>query len=124
MSDYHAVKGGLKLKGSGIVKKKEKKKEKKKPSKANEIEKTNTSNGGEEEGLETPEQEKDLEKNDDTTALHRRKTEAELRFEEFRRKRLKEQVREAKTHKQRVEELNKYLERLSEHHDMPRIGPG
>ncbi|TVY27211.1 Protein FAM32A [Lachnellula hyalina] len=29
-----------------------------------------------------------------------------------------------KTHKQRVEELNKYLSTLSEHHDMPRIGPG
>jgi protein FAM32A len=29
-----------------------------------------------------------------------------------------------KTHKQRVEELNKYLSNLSEHHDMPRIGPG
>ena len=29
-----------------------------------------------------------------------------------------------KTHKQRVEELNTYLSRLSEHHDMPKIGPG
>ncbi|KAK2677283.1 hypothetical protein RAB80_006023 [Fusarium oxysporum f. sp. vasinfectum] len=29
-----------------------------------------------------------------------------------------------KTHKERVEELNTYLSRLSEHHDMPRIGPG
>lgn len=29
-----------------------------------------------------------------------------------------------KTHKERVEELNKYLAGLSEHHDMPRIGPG
>jgi protein FAM32A len=29
-----------------------------------------------------------------------------------------------KTHKERVEELNKYLSTLSEHHDMPRIGPG
>ena len=29
-----------------------------------------------------------------------------------------------KTHKERVEELNKYLSNLSEHHDMPRIGPG
>jgi protein FAM32A len=29
-----------------------------------------------------------------------------------------------KTHKQRVEELNRYLSTLSEHHDMPRIGPG
>lgn len=29
-----------------------------------------------------------------------------------------------KTHKERVEELNRYLSSLSEHHDMPRIGPG
>jgi protein FAM32A len=29
-----------------------------------------------------------------------------------------------KTHKQRVEELNSHLSRLSEHHDMPKIGPG
>ena len=29
-----------------------------------------------------------------------------------------------KTHKQRVEELNAHLARLSEHHDMPKIGPG
>lgn len=29
-----------------------------------------------------------------------------------------------KTHKERVEEYNKYLANLSEHHDMPRIGPG
>ncbi|MCJ1251091.1 hypothetical protein MMC30_008322 [Trapelia coarctata] len=29
-----------------------------------------------------------------------------------------------KTHKERVEELNRYLSNLSEHHDMPRIGPG
>lgn len=29
-----------------------------------------------------------------------------------------------KTHKQRVEELNAHLSRLSEHHDMPKIGPG
>jgi protein FAM32A len=29
-----------------------------------------------------------------------------------------------KTHKERVEELNSYLSKLSEHHDMPKIGPG
>lgn len=29
-----------------------------------------------------------------------------------------------KSHKERVEELNRYLSSLSEHHDMPRIGPG
>ncbi|EXJ77253.1 hypothetical protein A1O3_10411 [Capronia epimyces CBS 606.96] len=54
------------------------------------------------------------------------KTEAERRYEEQRRKRLEERLRREgiKTHKERVEELNRYLSSLSEHHDMPRIGPG
>lgn len=79
------------------------------------------------------------------------KTEAQRRHEEIKRKRVKSNHRQlalsacehcwltlsssqlderlrreggAKTHKQRVEELNKYLSTLSEHHDMPRIGPG
>ncbi|EEH09412.1 hypothetical protein HCBG_02949 [Histoplasma capsulatum G186AR] len=54
------------------------------------------------------------------------KTEAERRYEEARRKRLDERFKREgfKTHKERVEELNRYLSNLSEHHDMPRIGPG
>merc|ERR1711939_935276 len=53
------------------------------------------------------------------------KTEAQKRQEELRRKRvsLEERLKKEgiKTHKERVEELNKYLSGLSEHHDMPRI---
>ncbi|PQE12275.1 DUF1754 superfamily protein [Rutstroemia sp. NJR-2017a BVV2] len=54
------------------------------------------------------------------------KTEAERRREEMRRRRLIQRLERegVKTHKQRVEELNRYLSTLSEHHDMPRIGPG
>lgn len=57
------------------------------------------------------------------------KTEAERRFEEARKKRLLEKAETSrpellKTHKERVEELNTYLSKLSEHHDMPKIGPG
>lgn len=54
------------------------------------------------------------------------RTDAERRFEEQRRKRLEERLKRegVKTHKQRVEELNKHLSGLSEHHDMPKIGPG
>jgi len=51
--------------------------------------------------------------------------------EEARRKRLEKMIESAdaqpdllKTHKERVEALNTYLSKLSEHHDMPRIGPG
>lgn len=61
----------------------------------------------------------------------RHKTEAEKRFDEVRRKKLLELSESAssrpellKTHKERVEELNTYLSKLSEHHDMPKIGPG
>ncbi|MCJ1427501.1 hypothetical protein MMC29_005404, partial [Sticta canariensis] len=48
------------------------------------------------------------------------KTEAERRHEERRRKRLDERLKREgiKTHKERVEELNRYLSNLSEHHDM------
>ncbi|PGH11564.1 hypothetical protein AJ79_04822 [Helicocarpus griseus UAMH5409] len=48
------------------------------------------------------------------------KTEAERKYEEARRKRLDERLKRegVKTHKERVEELNKYLSNLSEHHDM------
>lgn len=63
---------------------------------------------------------------DDEDARESLKTEAERRFEEQRKKRLEERLKRegVKTHKQRVEELNKYLSGLSEHHDMPKIGPG
>lgn len=70
-------------------------------------------------------QEPEEEENEET------KTEAERRFLEAKRKRLKEMTESGrvrpellKTHKQRVEELNAHLSRLSEHHDMPKIGPG
>lgn len=63
---------------------------------------------------------------EDERASERIKTETEKRFDEQRRKRLDERLKRegVKTHKQRVEELNRYLSGLSEHHDMPRIGPG
>jgi len=56
----------------------------------------------------------------------RKKTEAEKHYEEMRRKRLEERLKKegVKTHKERVEEVNKYLSGLSEHHDMPKTGPG
>jgi len=63
---------------------------------------------------------------DPADARDQLRTDAERRFEEQRRKRLEERLKRegVKTHKQRVEELNKYLSGLSEHHDMPKIGPG
>jgi len=103
------------------------------------------SNPGEDISTRDPEQ-------DDSVAVSR-KTEAERRFDEAKRKKVGEppfrlppakhiaarltdpqllEMAESaaarpellKTHKERVEELNTYLSRLSEHHDMPKIGPG
>ncbi|KAK3365970.1 hypothetical protein B0T24DRAFT_407961 [Lasiosphaeria ovina] len=74
-----------------------------------------------------PQQNQDAEDDEEDDS----KTETERRFLETKRKRLKELAESGrvrpellKTHKQRVEELNSALSRLSEHHDMPKIGPG
>ncbi|KAH8835491.1 hypothetical protein DL96DRAFT_1574460 [Flagelloscypha sp. PMI_526] len=55
-----------------------------------------------------------------------RKTDAERRFEETQRKRLAQKVAKlaGKSHKDRVSEFNNHLESLSEHHDIPKVGPG
>ncbi|KAG9836504.1 hypothetical protein KCU98_g11134, partial [Aureobasidium melanogenum] len=131
-SEYTSAGGGLKLKGAknaGIEKKRKKKSSSSKSSAAAAA--TSSSKDA------TPA--KDTTDPEDTTDLEQReknkeeslvpddgKTEYERRHEETRRKRLEEKLmREGvKTHKERVEELNKYLSTLSEHHDMPRIGPG
>ncbi|GAA97562.1 uncharacterized protein L969DRAFT_68660 [Mixia osmundae IAM 14324] len=54
------------------------------------------------------------------------KTAAELRFEETQRKRLADKVaKQAQvTHKDRVASFNSKLESLSEHYDIPKVGPG
>ena len=54
------------------------------------------------------------------------KTPAEIRFEETQRKRRLERVSKlaSQTHKDRVHEFNAKLEALSEHHDIPKVGPG
>ncbi|TKA67555.1 hypothetical protein B0A49_02252 [Cryomyces minteri] len=142
-SDYTTTGGGLKLKGvssAGI----DKKRKKKKPKPAGDtpaskstgsdadakvadadgdgvgdIQKALAAEDKSERGLQDKEAEK-------SAGPGYGKTEAEIRHEERRRKRLDERLKREgiKTHKERVEELNKYLSNLSEHHDMPRIGPG
>ncbi|KAL8669500.1 MAG: hypothetical protein Q9168_005913 [Polycauliona sp. 1 TL-2023] len=64
--------------------------------------------------------------NDESMQPRAGKTEAEIRHEERRRRRLEDRLKRegTKTHKEKVEEFNHYLSNLSEHHDMPRIGPG
>ncbi|KAF1359649.1 DUF1754-domain-containing protein [Lizonia empirigonia] len=128
-SDYTTAGGGLKLKGVGGVDKKKKKKRPKhteagESSSVTDIEKR-TSNPKD---VKSPG--RSLSPDTAEQAIKevggRKKTEAEKRHEEYRRKRLEEKLKRegVKTHKEKVEELNKYLSGLSEHHDMPKIGPG
>ncbi|CCU75567.1 unnamed protein product [Blumeria hordei] len=114
----NSVGGALRLKGAsgpvGISKQKKKKKKQQKKSQEASVEASATSK---------PESSVEV---TSTIDNDHQKTPSELAHEEVRRKRLHDRLTKdgLKTHKQRVEELNKYLSNLSEHHDMPRIGPG
>ncbi|KAI5369228.1 putative protein FAM32A [Septoria linicola] len=135
-SDYSsAIGGGLKLKGAGIDKSKKKKKKSSKSTTDNNdskpsstTEEATTSNEAYT-ALQTALADAD-DKPDQTSSTAEvkeyGKTEAQRRHEERRKKRLEERLQRegVKTHKERVQELNKYLSTLSEHNDMPRIGPG
>ncbi|KAF7846478.1 hypothetical protein BT93_L4272 [Corymbia citriodora subsp. variegata] len=132
-SDYTSAGGGLKLKGAknaGVDKKRKKKKEHSstattEQSLARVKEETAKSTNDEVQNSESREQSA-TQKLDPRELRDSGKTDAERRHEELKRKRLDERLKREgiKTHKERVEELNKYLSTLSEHHDMPRIGPG
>jgi protein FAM32A len=133
-SDYTtAIGGGLKLKGAGVDKKKKKKKPKPTDDTAEASQPTSTSvTKRERDAANSPSHTPGRSVSPDTAeqslkeAGGRKKTEAEKRHDEMRRKRLEERLKRegVKTHKEKVEELNKYLSGLSEHHDMPKIGPG
>ncbi|RGP79948.1 hypothetical protein FLONG3_1892 [Fusarium longipes] len=128
--DYAAIGGGgaLKLKGAKINKKKKKRDK-------TDLEK-NLDTGSKDEEKRKKKNKQDDEE-DELRNEHNeeqpevQKTEAQKRHEEIKKKRLLKLAESSgsrpellKTHKERVEELNTYLSRLSEHHDMPRIGPG
>ncbi|KAF8251272.1 DUF1754-domain-containing protein [Wilcoxina mikolae CBS 423.85] len=107
--DYASTGGALKLKGTkdgGISKKKKKKKSATASKKSASAEPA--------ENQPTVEEEKE---DDDPYAG---KTEAERRFEERRLEQMEKRLAKEgiKSHKERVEEYNKYLASLSEHHDM------
>ncbi|KAI9065917.1 DUF1754-domain-containing protein [Trametes coccinea BRFM310] len=136
-SDYDFRPGGsLKLKGGitdgGIVKKKKK-------SKSKDKEKEKSASPGEDrvKALERAIKEDEAKLGSPSgsgrnspavasTSASERKTAAEKRFEEIQKKRLAEKVARLarKTHKDRVNEFNAKLEALSEHHDIPKVGPG
>ncbi|ORX53251.1 DUF1754-domain-containing protein [Hesseltinella vesiculosa] len=54
------------------------------------------------------------------------KTDAEKRFEEIKRKRQLDRASKQaqKSHKERVAEFNTKLDNLTEHFDLPKVGPG
>ncbi|MDI1488374.1 MAG: hypothetical protein OHK93_007649 [Ramalina farinacea] len=137
--DYAAVStGALKLKGvassSKIVKHKKKKKVKPPPSpdaakedeppseQSTELQLSKTTTDDHPEDNDAPRNnDSDPHQKDHRPEPQRAgKTEAELRHEERRRKRLDERLKREgiKTHKEKVEELNRYLSNLSEHHDI------
>ncbi|KAJ9194716.1 hypothetical protein DTO164E3_7137 [Paecilomyces variotii] len=120
--EYSAVSGagklklkGLKVKGGRVEKKKKKKEKKEHAETSREASAVAESqqDSGEASAAATAEQE-----GGDVPIIE--KTEAEKKYEEMRRKRLNDRLKRegVKTHKERVEELNKYLSTLSEHHDM------
>ncbi|KAK0336776.1 hypothetical protein LTR02_016248 [Friedmanniomyces endolithicus] len=127
-SDYSsAIGGGLKLKGAKDAGIKKKKKSKPAEPTSSTVEAQSSDDtvlqkaiADEETNLEASGVEREAE------SKQYGKTEAQKRHDERRRKRLDERLEKEgiKTHKERVEELNKYLSGLSEHHDMPKIGPG
>ncbi|EEP79702.1 predicted protein [Uncinocarpus reesii 1704] len=131
-SDYAVPGGGAgRLKLKGIQDGRIEKKKKKKKAKANNPEQDQAKELLKPEDDEHSADERDARSRSRSAAAADQpadagKTEAERRYEEARKKRLHERLKRegAKTHKERVEELNKYLSSLSEHHDMPRIGPG
>ncbi|KAM0434157.1 hypothetical protein ACHAPT_004102 [Fusarium lateritium] len=127
--DYTAVGGGgaLKLKGAKVHKKKKKQRDKTDLEKNLDTGKREGPNPDRKKKKEADDEPRDEE--DDKPEVQ--KTEAEKRHDEIKKKRLLQLAESSgsrpellKTHKERVEELNTYLSRLSEHHDMPRIGPG
>jgi len=134
--DYSSVGGALKVKGIvGITKQKFKKKKQKKSSEhlprqdnkesADGTEDTELNAGQEHLKVEFDNLD-DILQDQGSIVGQPLRTEAERKFEETRRKRLDQKLLKegVKSHKERVEEFNKYLSNLSEHHDMPRIGPG
>jgi protein FAM32A len=136
-SDYTTATGGaLKLKGVGVDKKKKKRKPKTTSESTKPAEKSSTDvakrAATDDDARKSPSGTPGRSLSPEAAAQSikegggRQKTEAEKRYDEMRRKRMEERLKKegVKTHKEKVEELNKYLSGLSEHHDMPKIGPG
>mmetsp|Transcript_6465 Transcript_6465/g.8913 ORF Transcript_6465/g.8913 Transcript_6465/m.8913 type:complete len:113 (-) Transcript_6465:90-428(-) len=111
--DFSTVqKGKLSFKSSGTKKKKKKKKKRKNTdSKVEVTEKKQKQEDAKEEATEIP-----------TEGM----TESERQFLLAREKREKALIKSKikKTHREKIKEFNDYLGNLTEHYDIPRVGPG
>ncbi|KAF8641169.1 hypothetical protein AX17_000804 [Amanita inopinata Kibby_2008] len=130
MSDYNVRPGGsLKFKGGvsdgGIVKKK-KKKSKSKQEEELQVERERAKELALKQEVSSISPQGSSRSSPAIVGSSSKKTEAEKRFEEVQRLRLAQRVTKlaTKTHKDRVNEFNTHLESLSEHHDIPKVGPG
>lgn len=132
MSDYaHVAGGSLKFKGGGVTDKKKKKKshsasdrlkvddEIKEKGKYQSIRSGEDKRQGEASGSASP---APPAKEDRSGAM----TDAERRYYEVQKQRREERAKKlgVMTHKDRITQMNAKLDRLSDHHDMPKIGPG
>ncbi|KAI9592884.1 hypothetical protein BDF19DRAFT_450473 [Syncephalis fuscata] len=113
MSDYDlTIRSSLKIKGGsggGGIKKKSKKKKKEEKAK-----------------LVAALKDAGIDSSSGAVEYSDGKTQAEIRFEEVQRKREEDRIKKAaaKSHKEKVAEFNEYLGNLSEHYDIPKVGPG
>ncbi|GAA5889547.1 hypothetical protein JCM8208_001056 [Rhodotorula glutinis] len=128
-SDYqHKPGGSLKLKGAGGAvdpsKKKKKKSSASKKARDEDRDAPASASGSGHDRSESPAV--GGSSSGSTSVAASGKTEAQRRFEEVQRKRLLEKAAKAavKSHKERVAEFNEKLENLSEHYDIPKVGPG
>ncbi|KAI1363555.1 hypothetical protein F5Y08DRAFT_309077 [Xylaria arbuscula] len=126
--------GALKLKGAKVQKSKKKKNKSKDKDKSASIERALSGTPGADaqpEKGDIDDAKKATTPGADSDPEPEYKTEAERRHEEAMKKKMQRMLDDPalaseirKTHKERVESLNTYLSKLSEHHDMPKIGPG
>ncbi|KAF9270598.1 DUF1754-domain-containing protein [Marasmius fiardii PR-910] len=131
MSDYDfRPAGSLKLKVSasdgGVIKKKRKKSKIKEDSAEPERESKRVKESSSSEQVDNTATPPGSGRNSPAASSKSKKTDAEKRFDEIQRRRLQQRVAKMahKTHKDRVNEFNAHLESLSEHHDIPKVGPG
>ncbi|KAJ3147675.1 hypothetical protein HDU86_007923 [Geranomyces michiganensis] len=132
MADHFAG-GSLKIKGlDGVIKKKKKKsKSEKVASTSSKLQSPSTAAATSSSPITTSGDASSLPPDQTTTQdnkprARQQKTAAELKFEEIQRQRQQDRIAKtaASSHKERVAEFNKYLEGLSEHYDIPKVGPG